>query len=136
MEERSQLAERILDQAADALIYVDRSGRIARWNRAATALFGFSTEEALGQSLDLIIPEHLRAAHWRGFETAMTKGEMKLEGRPTLTRGLHKGGRKLYVEMTFAIVKDGAAGEVLGSVAMARDVTERVERERAATRAT
>jgi len=137
MEERSQLAERILDQAADALIYVDRSGRIARWNRAATALFGFSTEEALGQSLDLIIPEHLRAAaHWRGFETAMTKGELKLEGRPTLTRGLHKGGRKLYVEMTFAIVKDGAAGEVLGSVAMARDVTERVERERAATRAT
>ena len=103
MEERSQLAERILDQAADALIYVDRSGRIARWNRAATALFGFSTEEALGQSLDLIIPEHLRAAHWRGFETAMTKGELKLEGRPTLTRGLHKGGRKLYVEMTFAI---------------------------------
>ena len=66
----------------------------------------------------------------------MTKGELKLEGRPTLTGGLHKGGRKLYVEMTFAIVKDGAAGEVLGSVAMARDVTERVERERAATRAT
>jgi PAS domain S-box-containing protein len=66
----------------------------------------------------------------------MTKGELKLEGRPTLTRGLHKGGRKLYVEMTFAIVKDGGPGEVLGSVAMARDVTERVERERAATRAT
>jgi PAS domain S-box-containing protein len=136
MEEHSQLAERILDQTADALIYADRSGRIARWNRAASALFGFSAEEALGQSLDLIIPEHLRAAHWRGFETAMTRGELKLEGRPTLTRGLHKGGRKLYVEMTFAIVKDGGAGEVLGSVAMARDVTERVERERAATRAT
>jgi PAS domain S-box-containing protein len=94
-------------------------------------LFGYSAEEALGKSLDLIIPEHLRASHWRGFEAAMTKGTMKLEGRPTLTRGLHKSERKLYVEMTFAIVK-GDEGEVVGSVAMARDVTERIARERAA----
>ena len=65
----------------------------------------------------------------------MTKGTMKLQGRPTLTRASHKSGRKLYVEMTFAIVRGGATGEVLGSVAVARDVTERVERERAATAA-
>ena len=135
MEDRSQLAERILDQVADAVIYADRSGEIVRWNRAAAALFGFSAEEALGQSLDLIIPEHLRASHWRGFNAAMTEGIMKLQGRPTLTRALHKSGRKLYVEMTFAIVKGNAEGEVLGSVAMARDVTGRIERERAATRA-
>ena len=56
---------------------------------------------------------------------------MKLQGRPTLTRALHKSGRKLYIEMTFALVKDGN-GEVTGSAAMARDVTERIERERAA----
>jgi PAS domain S-box-containing protein len=135
MEERPNLAERILNQTADAVIYADRSGKIARWNPAAAALFGYSSDEALGQSLDLIIPEHLRAAHWRGFEAAITSGAMKLQGRPTLTRALHKSGRKLYVEMTFAIVKDSAAGEVFGSVAVARDVTERVERERAAARA-
>ena len=135
MEQRSELVEQILDQAADALIYADRSGAIMRWNRAASALFGYSAEEALGQSLDLIIPEHLRAAHWRGFEAAMTRGVLKLQGHPTLTRALHKSGRKLYVEMTFAIVKGDAADPVLGSVAMARDVTERVERERAKTRA-
>jgi PAS domain S-box-containing protein len=135
MEDRSQLAERILDQVADAFIYANRSGVIVRWNRASVALFGFSTEEALGQSLDLIIPEHLRASHWRGFNAAMTTGTTKLQGRPTLTRALHKSGRKLYVEMTFAIVKGDAEGEVLGSVAMARDVTDRVERERAGTRA-
>jgi PAS domain S-box-containing protein len=131
MEDPSQLADRILDQIADAVIYADRSGAIIRWNRASAALFGYSADEALGQSLDLIIPEHLRATHWGGFETAMTKGVMKLQGRPTLTRALHKSGRKLYVEMTFAIVK-GPEGEVLGSVAMARDVTERITRERAA----
>jgi len=134
MDDRSQLAERIVDQVADAVIYASRSGVIVCWNRASAALFGFSAEEALGQSLDLIIPEHLRASHWRGFEAAITNGTMKLEGRPTLTRALHKSGRKLYVEMTFAIVKSETEGEVLGSVAMARDVTERIERERAATR--
>ena len=64
----------------------------------------------------------------------MTTGALKLQGRPTLTRALHKSGRKLYVEMTFAIVKDDAENEVRGSVAVARDVTERVERERAASR--
>lgn len=132
MDEQSDLAERILDQMADAMIYADRAGKIARWNRAATALFGYSLEEALGQSLDLIIPEHLRAAHWRGFDAAMSSGVMKLQGRPTLTRAVHKSGRKLYVELTFAIVNAGAADDVLGSVAVARDVTERVERERAA----
>ena len=134
MEQHPQLAERIIDQMADAVIYADHAGNIVRWNGAATALFGYPRDEALGQNLDLIIPEHLRAPHWRGFEAAMTSGAMKLQGRPTLTRALHKSGRKLYVEMTFAIVKGSAPTEVLGAVAVARDVTERVEKERAATR--
>jgi PAS domain S-box-containing protein len=135
MEDQSKFAERILDQIADAVIYADRSGAIVRWNRASAALFGYSPEEALGQSLDLIVPEHLRASHWSGFNAAMTRGALKLQGRPTLTRAAHKSGRKLYVELTFAVVKGDDEGEVLGSVAMARDVTERVERERAARRA-
>jgi PAS domain S-box-containing protein len=134
METASKLAEQILDQVGDALICADHTGAIIRWNRASTALFGFSAEEALGQSLELIIPDHLRAAHRSGFDAAMTKGALKLQGRPTLTRALHKSERRLYVEMTFAVVKGDAGSEVLCSVAMARDVTERVERERAASR--
>jgi len=134
MEEQSKLAERFLEQVADAVICANHSGTIIRWNQASTALFGHSAEEALGQSLDLIIPEHLRAAHWSGFDAAMAKGATKLQGRPTLTRALHKSGRRLYVEMTFAIVKGDTESEVLGAVAVARDVTERIERERAASR--
>jgi hypothetical protein len=68
MEDRSKLADWILDQVADAVICANRSGAIIRWNRASTALFGYSAEEALDQSIDLIIPEHLRTAHWSGFE--------------------------------------------------------------------
>ncbi len=125
-------AERIIEQAADALIYADRNGIIERWNAAATQLFGFSAEEALRQNLDLIIPEHLRAAHWRAFDAALAAGHTRLQGRPTMTRALHKDGRKLYVEMSFALVTD-ADGGVLGSVAVARDATERYQRERAAS---
>ena len=125
------LAEWIIEQTSDAVIYADRSETIARWNRAAATLFGYSANEALGRNLDLIIPEHLRAAHATGFGAAMTNGTTRLQGRATLTRATHKSGRKLYVEMTFALVK-APDGTALGSVAVARDVTERVERERAA----
>jgi PAS domain S-box-containing protein len=133
MEDRSRIDEMILEHIADAIICADRTGAIIRWKPASTALFGYSQEDAIGAGLDLIIPEHLRAAHWRAFSAAMVDGAMKLKGRPTLTRAQHKSGRKLYVEMTFAVVKSGIAGDVIGSAAMARDVTERVEGERAST---
>jgi len=123
----------ILEQMAEAIIYSDRDGIIRRWNRAAEAMLGYRAAEALGQSLDLIIPEHLRAAHWRGFNTAIASGATRLHGRPTVTRALHASGRKLYVEMSFALVFDEHS-VVLGSVAAARDVTERIEREKNATR--
>ena len=132
MNDSSQLAEWILEQTTDALVYADREGNIARWNQAAVALFGYSATEALGQSLELIIPERLREAHWKGFDSAMASGSTRLAGRPSVTRAAHKNGEKLYVEMTFAVVKD-QAGMVVGSVAIARDVTERVQRERSAS---
>ncbi|SFN44224.1 PAS domain S-box protein [Variovorax sp. OV329] len=124
----------ILEQAAEAVIYANKAGVIERWNAAAVAMFGFTASEALGQHLDLVIPEHLRKAHWRGFDAAMENGKTRLGGRPTLTRGQHKTGQKLYVEMSFALVTD-ASGAPLGSVAVARDATERVEREKAAVAA-
>jgi len=114
--------QRIVADVADALIYADREGIIRAWNPAATALFGFSEAETLGQSLDLIIPEHLREAHWRGFDRAIQRGSCSREVRTT--RGTHKDGRKLYVDMSFSVVTDGA-GQSLGSAAMARDVTAR-----------
>jgi PAS domain S-box-containing protein len=128
----SSLADAIIAQTADALIYAEASGTIARWNHAAATLFGWEPAEAIGQNLDIIIPEYLRAPHWQGFEASMASGVTKLSGKPTVTRATHKSGRKLYVEMTFAVVKgaDGRTGR--GAVAVARDVTERVEKERAA----
>ena len=126
MEEQSKLAEKVLDLVADAVICADHSGTIIRWNHASTALFGYSAKEALGQSVKLIIPEHHIGA-------ASTLGAKKLQGRPALTRALHKSGRRLYLEMSFAIVKGDTESEVLSAVAVARDITERVEREHVAS---
>lgn len=114
----------LVAQTVDAVIYADVLGRVLLWNPAAAALFGFSADEALGAMLDFIIPEHLRAAHWRGYNAAVASGRTRLGGRPTLTKALHASGRALYVEMSFSLVKD-VDDRVIGSVAIARDVTER-----------
>ena len=116
----------------DAVIYADREGTIRVWNDGAAALFGFSAAEALGQNLDLIIPERLRAAHWAGFDRAMETGTTKGGREVRVTRGLHKDGRRLYVEMSFGVALDARSGKAVGSVAMARDGTERYLASRAA----
>ncbi|WP_134325019.1 PAS domain-containing protein [Cumulibacter soli] len=127
----------ILAAIADAVIFADTDGVVRHWNDGAHAVFGFAQSEALGQNLDLIVPEELREAHWRGFDAALERGATTGGRRARLTKGLHADpDRALYVEMSFALVYD-ADGAVAGSVAVARDVTERhlkAREERAARR--
>ena len=121
-----------LEQAADAIIVSDAAGTIRLWNASAARLFGIPAGEALGRTLDVIIPERLREAHWTGFRKAMETRATRLAGTPTLTRALHPSGRRLYVEMSFAVVRS-ADGSSLGAVAIARDATARMAERAAAT---
>lgn len=123
--------EAIVDQAPISIILADREGRIRVWNRASEALFGFAAREVLGSSLDVIIPERLRPAHWEGYDRSLASGATKYSGRVMTTRATHKDGRKLYVDFSFAMLKD-ASGAVVGAMAAGRDATERylAERER------
>ena len=86
----------IVDQGPDAVIFADRQGKIRVWNNAAADLFGYPAEEVIGRSLDIIIPEHLRHAHWEGFGRAIASGHTKHGGRALKTRATHKSGKKLY----------------------------------------
>src|SRR5665647_1495588 len=114
----------ILRSMPEALVYADLEGIIRRWNPGAETVFGFSAAEALGQNLDLIIPERMRKAHWDGFNKAIVRGGT-LPGRTSMiTRSLHKSGEQIYVDMSFAMVKN-QAGQMLGSMAVARDATKR-----------
>lgn len=126
-------AQRLLDQAADALIYADVSGTIRYWNPAAARIFGHAPERAMGESLDLIIPEQFHDAHWAGYERATASGVTKYAGQALTTRALRADGSSLYVELSFAVIH-GAEGTVTGVLAHARDITERFGQERATRR--
>jgi PAS domain S-box-containing protein len=125
------VAAAIVASMQEAVIYADLNGTIQLWNRGAEAIFGFTSGEALGQSVDIIIPEKLRAAHWAGFNKAVAHGDILSAPGARMTRGLKKDGDQLYVEMSFAMVRN-EGGEMIGSIAVARDATARYLAERAA----
>jgi len=131
--EPTNLPQALIEHLADAVIFADRDGVIRLWNAGAEAVFGYSEGEVLGQGLDLLIPERLRAAHWAGFDAAIQTGDMKHGRESMTTRSTHKDGRGLYLDLSFALVKD-ASGEVLGAVAVARDITDRFQAEKASRR--
>ena len=122
--------EALVEQLPVAVILADREGLIRVWNRACESLFGFAAKAVLGRSLDVIIPEHLRASHWEGYDRSLASGATKYSGRVMTTRAVHKDGRKLYVDFSFAMLKD-SSGKVLGAMATGRDATERNLAERA-----
>lgn len=124
-----QLPALILEQMHDAVIFVDPDGVIKLWNRGAEAIFGFTAADAVGGSLDLIIPERFRAAHANGFRQAVTSGQLKSAGRVLTTRANGKSGRHLYVDFSFGLAK-GADGELFGIFAVGRDATARHSTER------
>lgn len=114
----------ILECMSEAMIFADLEGIIQIWNPGAEFIFGYTSVEAVGESLDLIIPEHLRKAHWDGFHRAVSRGTTAHGRRSIITRSLHKSGEQLYVDMSFAIVKN-QAGETIGSTALASNATAR-----------
>ncbi len=124
------LAQLLVDQSPDAIIYAGKDGLIQVWNAAAAIIFGFSAEDAIGKSLDIIIPEQFREAHWAGFDKAINTGVTKLGGQALPTRAQKASGETFYIEVSFALVRDDS-GAVTGALANARDITERFEQDRA-----
>jgi PAS domain S-box-containing protein len=121
---------RILDGSPDAILICDRTGAVRYWNAAAERVFGFRVTEALGVSLNLIIPEPLRARHWVGWEAAMQTGVTRYgEGRLLAVPALHKDGRRISIEFSIQFIKD-ADGQTKWVAAVIRDVTERYLREK------
>ena len=118
------LCRGIVEAASEAIIFADRDGRIRLWNRGAELVFGYTPAEVIGQSLDVIIPERLRRAHWDAYGRSLETGRTKHTDRVLTTRSMHKNGSKLYVDLSFGLVKD-ANGFVLGAFAIGRDCTER-----------
>lgn len=119
--------------AGDAIVVADSEGLIRLWNPAATRIFGFSPEEAVGQSLDLIIPERFRARHWAGYREVMRTGQTRYGADVLRVPALHKDGRRVSVAFTVTLLTD-PGGRVTGIAAIVRDETARWAEEQALRR--
>ena len=120
--------EHFVNTAADAIIAADAEGKIVLWNAAASRIFGFSSEEALGQSLDLIIPERFRARHWDGYRKVMQTGETKYGSQVLRVPARHRDGNALSIAFTVSLLGEGQQRSI---VAIVRDETARWNEERA-----
>lgn len=121
----------VVEQMHEAVIVVDREGIVRIWNAGAEALFGHAATGMLGAGLETIVPERLWGAHDAGFRRAVESGHAKHAGRVMTTRAVHMTGAKLYVDISFTMLRD-EDGAVFGVAAVARDCTAREEAQRAA----
>jgi PAS domain S-box-containing protein len=129
------LFRRIVEEMPEAVIFADRHGVVRLWNRGAETMFGYSAVEALGQSLDLIIPERFRTRHWDGYRQVMATGVTGYGQRLLAVPAMRKDGQRISIEFSIALLKDDR-GEVAGAAAVVRDVTARWQAEHGRAAAT
>lgn len=119
----------LVEAIGDAVIVADRNGAIVLWNPAAERIFGFTETEALGRSLDLIIPERQREKHWNGYNQTMQTGQTRYATDILRVPALHKAGHRLSIAFTVALLYS-EDNEVTGIAAVVRDETTRFKEER------
>ena len=120
----------LVQSVGDAIIVVDAHEKIVMWNPAATRIFGYSESEALGNTLDLIVPERQRHRHNEGCRKSMETGITRYGTSLLKVPALHKDGSMLSIAFTVGMLFDEHQ-KVNGIVAVIRDETERFAQERA-----
>ena len=131
MDRNAVLEEAVLSTNSDAIIAADKEGKIFFWNPGAERIFGHTSADALGRSLDIIIPDRLRQRHWDGYHQVMKSGESRYgQGDVLAVPGIAKDGSRISLEFTIIPLRAGT-GELIGLAAIMRDVTKRFEEMRA-----
>jgi PAS domain S-box-containing protein len=122
-----RIAKAVLSTNSDAIVAADKKGTIVFWNPGAERIFGFRASDAVGQSLDIIIPERLRKRHWDGYFQVMASGKSRYDhGDILAVPSMKRDGTQISIEFTILQVNDSAS-ELNGLVAIMRDVTKRFE---------
>ena len=119
----SSLFKQLVDNAGEGIVVADADGTIRFWNGGAETIFGFSAEEAVGQSLDLIIPEPQRARHWAGYRTVMATGVTRYGTQLLAVPAVRKDGARISLEFSVVLLF-GPESRVEGIAAIIRDVTD------------
>jgi len=121
--DREWIYKQIVDFAQDGILFADQDGNIQLWNSGAETIFGYTSEEAIGKSLDLIVPEKLREQHWKGYLRVMETGESRYGSELLKVPAIRKDGSTISVEFTILLVRNHQ-NEIIGTAAIIRDVTE------------
>jgi PAS domain S-box-containing protein len=121
---------RIVDTSPEAVVVADTEGVIRFWNQSAETIFGFAAAEALGQTLDLIVPEPQRERHWTGYRAVMCSGQTRYGRELLAVPALRKDGARISVEFYVVLLRNDA-GTLQGIAALVRDVTTHWQRDRA-----
>jgi PAS domain S-box-containing protein len=129
LENQDSIYRWIVESTPDGVVFSDQDGIIRMWNRGAEAIFGFSAEEAVGEMLDIIVPEKMRERHWEGYFRVMKTGETKYGKDLLSVPGVRKDGSRVSLEFSVALIRD-EDGALLGVSAVIRDVTARWQKER------
>ncbi len=122
--------QKLVNAVGDAVMAADAAGRIVFWNPACTRLFGHTESEALGQSLDIIIPQRQQQRHWDGYHATMQTGQTRYGNDVLRVPAVHKDGHALSIAFTVALLQD-ADGQVSAIVAVVRDESARFADDRA-----
>jgi PAS domain S-box-containing protein len=123
------LFQRIVEDSPIAILFADRDGKIRFWNAGAEALFGYPAQEALGQSLDLIVPERQRARHWEGWDRVMASGVTKYGRDALAVPALKKDGSRVSIEFNIVLLR-APNGDLAGAAALIQDVTARFQKQK------
>lgn len=121
--------KQLVEAVGDAIVASDAGGAITLWNPAAQRMFGFTENEALGQSLDIIIPQRQQQRHWDGYHKTMATGITRYGNDVLRVPAVHKDGHTLSIAFTVALLHTGD-GKVSAIVAVIRDETSRFAEER------
>jgi PAS domain S-box-containing protein len=127
--EHGWLCRKILENSPMAILFADREGKIRLWNSGAETMFGYTEKEALGQSLDLIVPERQRARHWEGWVKVMATGVTKYGRDPLAVPAMRKDGSRISIEFNVVLVR-ADSGDLAGVAAMVQDVTARWQKQK------
>ncbi len=123
------LCRKIVENSPMAILFADREGKIRLWNSGAEIVFGYTAQEALGQSLDLIVPERQRQRHWEGWDKVMASGVTKYGRDPLAVPAMRKDGSRISIEFNVVLVRTDS-GELAGVAAMVQDVTARWQKQK------
>jgi PAS domain S-box-containing protein len=123
------LATAVVKESTEAIVVTDPGGIIRLWNEGATRMFGYPVEEAMGQNLDIIIPEKLRDRHWKGYFQTMATGYTRYGDKLLSVPASHRDGQRLSIEFSVALLRDDA-DQIVGISAIMREITERRNAER------